>query len=1217
MLSAGAAEFVPSEHFKVVTYAGNSSTQSITVGFQPDIVWIKELDDGNENWNCYDSSRGVRRFMGLHDNAAEVLGSTNRLSSFDSTGFSIGSDNEINDSGANYVAYCWKVGGGSVANNTDGNATSSNQVNLDAGVSIMKLDDHSGSYTIGHGLGSEPDLVITKVYNGTTGDWHVYHTTNDSGKWLRLNTDGAVATASAGYEYHTVNSSLVGNLISNSELDYIHYAWKSIAGFSSFGTYTGNESSNGPIVEIGFEPALVIIKESSDTSYWSVWDNARNTSNPRTKFLKANTHDTETEDTNSYSVDFLSNGFQIKGDGSNINEDDHIYIYMAWAADADEEAPTLANSFNVETWAGTGNAKSIAGLGFRPDLVWIKSRSNATSHELNDSLRGQPSRLFADTTAAAATSANGFVSLDSNGFSLDGTGSGGEVNTSGRTYVGWAWKADDNEPTILPNSEESSLISLYKFKENVSDNHGSNHATASNVSYTSGKFATAADFNGSSSKILYPTAAPFNDSNTILAVSAWVKLGSAGDEFVIMSASSTSDQADYMMLVVGGNKAGRIFMTDAPSNANEYQANFGSSNDTNWNHYVWQLSASGGIQLWMNGTSQTRSETVQNGSLDETKWFGDLTYATDVQYATGINRVVTTGYSDGTISRLRLFNKELSSSSISSLYNEANEALVSVNANAGFSIVKYTGTGADMKVPHGLSAAPDMLIVKGLETTNDWSVLHKDGSNGDFLQLNGSSAQSGAGSIFGSTFTRPTATVFTVGNTGETGTADKQYIAYCFHSVTGYSKIGTYEGNGSARSITGLGFQPDFLIVKDADSSEQWYIFDSRRGHSKFLHPNLSNAEGTDATARLTAFGSDGFSLGTDGAVNGNGNTYVYAAFKKNVTSNTTLANSFKAVTWTGNDNNNRAITGVGFRPDLVWIKRRNSSESHAVYDSVRGPNYQLEADDTDQQALNSATYMGLPSFDSDGFSVGNNGGTNRDPNTYVGWCWKAGNTWQHNITGDINSTVNVNTANGFSIVKYHGNSASSATIGHGLSSAPQLIITKPLNFTAGWPTQYNDGSTTFYGLRLNETGANDTSNGNVFYANTAPTSSVYTVGGSDEVNDDYDYIAYCFHSVSGFCKIGTYTGTGTSSRSFTGVGFQPDFLMIKCTSATAGWHMYDHARGIKKRLKANDSGAEYDEATGGSAGVNSFDTDGWTIGNDTDLNGNNETFIYVAFKAN
>ena len=399
-------------------------------------------------------------------------------------------------------------------------------------------------------------------------------------------------------------------------------------------------------------------------------------------------------------------------------------------------------------------------------------------------------------------------------------------------------------------------------------------------------------------------------------------------------------------------------------------------------------------------------------------------------------------------------------------------------------------------------------------------------------------------------------------------------------------------------------------MIKRIDGSNSWAIHDSRRvslnPKNEELFANLNDAENEfDAVDFL----SNGFQIkNTNNVYNANGSGYLYWAVAKNVPSNTTLANSFKTVTYTGTGSV-QSITGTGFRPDFVWLKGRNRGEDSGLFDTVRGPNEWLRSSTADAQNDFSGNY-GISSFDSDGFTIGTGSAINNNGSTYVGWAWKAGNTWQSNLDGDIPSTVNANTANGFSIVKYHGNSASSATIGHGLSSAPQLIITKPMNLQAGWPTQASG----YYGLRLNENGANDTSNGNVFYANTAPTSSVYTVGGSDEVNDDYDYIAYCWHSVSGFSKIGTYTGNG-STQSITGLGFQPDWLMIKQINAANHWRIFDSARGLgnPQTLFASLSSVEDNE----SNTVSSFDSDGFTMGSQQGVNDNGDTYLYFALKHN
>lgn len=209
------------------------------------------------------------------------------------------------------------------------------------------------------------------------------------------------------------------------------------------------------------------------------------------------------------------------------------------------------------------------------------------------------------------------------------------------------------------------------------------------------------------------------------------------------------------------------------------------------------------------------------------------------------------------------------------------------SATAGFDIVSYTGTGADLNVSHGLGVAPDLLIIKGRETTNDWAVLSKDNDDGDFLQLNGSAAESGAGSIFGSSFTRPTSSVFTVGNTGETGTNDKDYIAYLFASVEGYSKVGSFVGNGNADgTFVYTGFKTAYVMTKRVvGGSSNWNIFDKKRpGYNVTndrLFSNITNAEidGSPTDNQVDLL-SNGFKMrGSNVDTNGSGSTYIYLAF--------------------------------------------------------------------------------------------------------------------------------------------------------------------------------------------------------------------------------------------------------------------------------------------------------------------------------------------------
>ena len=219
-------------------------------------------------------------------------------------------------------------------------------------------------------------------------------------------------------------------------------------------------------------------------------------------------------------------------------------------------------------------------------------------------------------------------------------------------------------------------------------------------------------------------------------------------------------------------------------------------------------------------------------------------------------------------------------------------------------------------------------------------------------------------------------------------------------------------------------------------------IFDSKRDGNpkrKRLEANNSDAE-VDETTNIN-FTSTGFEF-TSGYYNDSGYNSIYWAIAKNVPSNTTLANSFKAVTYTGNGGT-QSITGTGFKPDLVWIKQRSGTQDQMWYDNNRGAGHYISSNNTNAQGYANST---VTSFDSDGFSVGSSNSENQNSQTFVAWCWKAGNTWQSNIDGTVPSTVNANTANGFSIVKYIGDGSTSLTsIGHGLSAAPELIIQKSI----------------------------------------------------------------------------------------------------------------------------------------------------------------------------
>ena len=664
-------------------YDGSASNVTYEYGlnFTPDFVWIKKRD-ATENHRLYDSTRGVSSSTNtLYPslNFAASTESPNGLESFDTGGFTVANQNAVNSNGNDFVAWCFKANGGTTGSNTDGTITSTVQANQDAGFSIVSYTGSGSAGSVGHGISAgAPDLVIIKRLDGTT-YWQVWYngagTSPASGiNRLYLNdTQGNdSSTTNVFYPDATkINLNSGDHFFNTSSGNYIAYCFKSVDSFSKIGTYTGNGSNDGTFVEIGFEPAFVMVKDTTQAADWNIFDNKRNTHNsfPMIKTrLNANTSAAEGDQTG---IKFYSNGFSVHSASNNVNYSGDTYIYMAFAADPDTEQPTVARSFAVKTYTGTGSSNSITGLGFQPNFLWIKSRTNTLFHNIFNSSIGANYVQYSNSNSAGETNANILSSFDTDGFTV---GTDNSANQSGQDFVAWAWKADDNEPTI----------------------------------------------------------------NT-------------------------------------------------------------------------------------------------NGSIN---------------------------------------------------------SLVSANANAGFSIAKWTGTGSAGTVGHGLSSAPEMVITKRLSGTSDWYVYHKDLNGGTnpayyFIKLNSTDAEilnaSSAGSIWNST--SPSSTLINVGTTLSGSTSDS-YIAYCFHSVTGYSKIGSYSTNASTKVSTG--FRPDFILMKYRTSANNWFICDSVRSDGTtgsnggdlvkpVLYGNLSNAEASVSTGSVEIV-SDGFY--PTNFFNSNG--VLYMAFKIN-----------------------------------------------------------------------------------------------------------------------------------------------------------------------------------------------------------------------------------------------------------------------------------------------------------------------------------------------
>ena len=528
---------------------------------------------------------------------------------------------------------------------------------------------------------------------------------------------------------------------------------------------------------------------------------------------------------------------------------------------------------------------------------------------------------------------------------------------------------------------------------------------------------------------------------------------------------------------------------------------------------------------------------------------------------------------------------------------------VSANPEAGFSIMTYTGSGTDGTIEHGLTQKPEFWIYKNRSVAKPWFTLTNiiDGSV-DYAFLNTTDAFNNAGQG------DATDTILNVnldGGSGFLNANGNNYVAYAFHSVEGFSNFGSYVGTGASGNTVVTGFEPAFVMIKCTSGIMNWAIFDNKRDttnpNEAILYPNLSLAETNSAGSGIN-FLSNGFELDTTsgGWINNSGATFIYMAFAADPTTiEPSLEDSFNTVLYTGVSGTD-SVTGVGFQPDLVWVKNRTTAVSHVLFDSVRGSNKTIYSNLTNAEDTQPA---GAQSFLADGFSFsGEWPPTDVVGNNYVMWCWKAAELPAINSNGSITSVVSANPAAGFSIVSWQGIGAAQS-IGHGLNAVPSVIIHK--RRSAGDWEVYTSTTGASQKLLLNGTNAAASSTA---FGNTTPTSDVYYAGAyADPI------IAYCFAEIAGFSKFGSYTGNGSTTGEIIDCGFEPAFVMIKASSLSASWVMLDNKRSTSNprdnRLLADVTSAE-DSGTPVNFLSNGFQSTSTSGGSNT----SGATYIYMAF---
>jgi len=333
---------IPTKQFNTVLYTGNGGTQSIDVGFQPDLLWFKNRGSSN-SWVLFDSTRGVTKTLNSDGTGAESTGAYTNLSAFTSTGFNLsgGGTGDVNQSSANLLAYCWRANGGTTASNSNGSITSTVQANQAAGFSIVTYTGTGSVATVGHGLGVAPKWIIVKNRD-TSKNWACYHVDyNSSGqRALLLNTGG---TDLSNYWNGTQPTSSVYSVGTETEVNQssnaiVAYCWANIEGYQKFGSYEGNGNADGPFVYTGFRPRMLFTMRTDTTSGFRVRNTASETSNPTQKILWW-TYNTAETSNSVYKFDILSNGFKVRTSQGDFNADGSLYVYGAWG-----DVPTKYNN---------------------------------------------------------------------------------------------------------------------------------------------------------------------------------------------------------------------------------------------------------------------------------------------------------------------------------------------------------------------------------------------------------------------------------------------------------------------------------------------------------------------------------------------------------------------------------------------------------------------------------------------------------------------------------------------------------------------------------------------------------------------------------------------------------------------------------------------------------------------------------------------------------
>ncbi len=523
-----------------------------------------------------------------------------------------------------------------------------------------------------------------------------------------------------------------------------------------------------------------------------------------------------------------------------------------------------------------------------------------------------------------------------------------------------------------------------------------------------------------------------------------------------------------------------------------------------------------------------------------------------------------------------------------------------------FGVVTYTGNGSNRTIAHNLGSVPGCIIVKRTDTTSNWQVYHRSlTSAANSIQLNLTNAQASATTVWNST--APTSTVFSVGADASVNASGGTYVAYLFaHDAGGFGatgndnviSCGSYTGNASSNGpVINLGYEPQWLLIKNSGASQDWIIVDVMRGipvggEINVLFPNLSSAETVTSQGGI-ALGPTSFQIrNTTSLLNSNGVTYIYIAIRRPMKPPTSGTQVFGLNARTGTGAN-ATVTGSAGVTDLGIVKNRGSA--NWVWASrLTGTGY-LSSNATSSEVSAATTILQSNPWDvMDGIKVGTTSIlTNASGNTFVNYLMRRAPGF-------------------FDVVCYAGNGVNNRTIDHNLAVSPELTIIKLRSgdVTRGWRT-YTPGAigSAKWGL-LDSTNAFETT----AYIPSVSSTTI-TLSNDAEVNRNAcNYVAYLFASLPGISQVGSYTGNGSSQTINCGFAAGARFVLIRRTDSTGNWVTFDTARGI---VSGNDPALYPNSTAAEVTGIDGVDPDssGFIVNQEStfNLNVNGASYIYLS----